>query len=836
MTVRDRQEFRNSELVLEVSSNCDPKRFDMSKYENFLDALCEDRDYQKEAIRNTLRYLLSRNYENLKDLAKENFEKNSRLQEKYGSLEEFYNHLQLSDQLSCSLDHATGTGKSYVMYGIAQIMLAEGAVDQVLILCPSTTIEAGLTDKFRNLVAEGDLKQLLPVNSSMLNPEIVNASSTIERGCICIENIHATYNNSRSAIQDSLYGKGNRTLVMNDEAHHLMSPTDRELKKWKEFLLDDKYGFKYIVNVSGTCYVKDDYFTDVIHRFSLRESIDKKFIKTIKYVVEDSSNDESVKFQKIYANHAQNKTKYNKVKPLTILVTKDIATCERLRDKLVKFLSATENISREQASRKVLIVTSAAKHQQNLQVLKTVDDPDNPVEWITSVSMLSEGWDVKNVFQIVPHEERAFNSKLLIAQVLGRGLRIPQAYLDTQPVVTVFNHDRWATNIQHLVNEVLEIERRLCSYPIDKAKDYNFEVHNIEYEREETEEVYDQEDQYQLLAKGYISYSSQSKTIEQITEYERIDSEQKDRKKTVIQLKLFEIDVVAQDVFNRLQVFDQDAGTSYSKTFTLEKIKKIINESLKRIGDSSGQVTRENRNQTLAAFGIIGRKGAKRTRFKITPKKVIELNTKAIKSSCHGVGFLRKGHTVFYDPCSAEQSEDNDKKLINDLVADLSLPRSALIKVQNSFDFKTPLNVIIAASEPERKFIQGLVDTETAKCIDGWIKSPDVGFYSIEFYWKKGTHPKQGSFNPDFFIKKGKKMFVVEIKMDGDISDENAAKLNYARDHFECLNKLVSNCHYQFNILSPNSFDSFFEHLKRNDRKPFVSLLEAALIGNLGQA
>ena len=44
------------------------------------------------------------------------------------------------------------------------------------------------------------------------------------------------------------------------------------------------------------------------------------------------------------------------------------------------------------------------------------------------VSMLTEGWDVQNVFQIVPHEERAFNSKLLIAQVLGRGLRVPDAY------------------------------------------------------------------------------------------------------------------------------------------------------------------------------------------------------------------------------------------------------------------------------------------------------------------------------------------------------------------------------------------------------------------------
>ena len=48
-----------------------------------------------------------------------------------------------------------------------------------------------------------------------------------------------------------------------------------------------------------------------------------------------------------------------------------------------------------------------------ISLSRRVDDKDNLIEWITSVSMLSEGWDVKNVFQIVPHEERAFNSKLL---------------------------------------------------------------------------------------------------------------------------------------------------------------------------------------------------------------------------------------------------------------------------------------------------------------------------------------------------------------------------------------------------------------------------------------
>jgi type III restriction enzyme len=48
-----------------------------------------------------------------------------------------------------------------------------------------------------------------------------------------------------------------------------------------------------------------------------------------------------------------------------------------------------------------LIVTSANEHKSNIPILRRVDDKDNPIEWITSVSMLSEGWDVKNVFQIV---------------------------------------------------------------------------------------------------------------------------------------------------------------------------------------------------------------------------------------------------------------------------------------------------------------------------------------------------------------------------------------------------------------------------------------------------
>ena len=826
----ERQTFQNKDLVLRVSPNYDPKRFDPNKYEAFLDALCGPREYQKEAIRETIRYFLGGEYKSLKELAEENYHNNPKLQEKYSSFEELLSSLQMPDKLSCSLDHATATGKSYVMYGIARILLAEGALDQVLVLCPSNTIEAGLTEKFRTLSADRTLKELLPADSKIANPRIINASNTIQKGDICIENIHATYINTKSAIEDSLTKKGERTLVLNDEAHHLMSPSDTALKKWKEFLLDPKYGFKFIVNVSGTCYIKDDYFTDVIHRFSLRDSIEEKFVKSIRYVAEDSSGSEDEKFQKIYDNQIENKTvKYRKVKPITILVTQNITACKRLTDKLVTFLAKKERISKEKAAEKVLIVTSANEHKSNIPILRRVDDKDNPIEWITSVSMLSEGWDVKNVFQIVPHEERAFNSKLLIAQVLGRGLRIPEVYMGSQPVVTVFNHDKWSGSIKHLVDEVLEFEKRIHSYPVEKKEDYNFELHNIRYKRAEEEVEYPQEDPYELLKKGYITYSSQAEEVEKSTTYARAVSEEEDVKKTLIKFKMYSVDDVANEVVNKLRVIDMDLGTSYSAEFGVEKVKKVIEESLKRIGGKGNVVSESNLQKTLQSFGVVYRKRAKSLRLKIEAQDLIKINTREISKNSIGVGSLRRDNTVFWDDYSMSLGEAVDRKLLKELDEDESLPRSAMKKVENKYNFKTPLNVALASYEPERRFIRGLTAEQTAQTIDAWIKSLDVGFYSIEYSWRKGEHPKQGSFNPDFFIRIGKDIVVVEIKADDDISDENKAKLRYTKEHFAKVNELQKEQQYYFKFLSPESYDLFLKSLRGKTYKDFKSELEAKL-------
>jgi len=834
MTISDKQIFKNQDLVLKVSPNIDPEKFDINKYEAFLDALCGEREYQKETIRVTLRYLLGGQYSNLKELAKENYYQKPVLQERYETLEEFYKHLQLPDKLSCTIDLATATGKSYVLYGIARIMLAEGVVDQALVLCPSNTIETGLTEKFRSLSADGTLKDLLPDSAKILNPRIINATQTIREGDICIENIHATYKRTKSAIEDSLVGKGKKTLVLNDEVHHMANPPARDIaiKKWKEFLLDTKYNFRYIVGDSGTCYVDNDYFADVIYRFSLRDSIEEKFVKTIDYVAEDISHSKEEKFQKIYDNHIQNKmVKYRLIKPLTILVTKDISACKRLREDLIEFLADKERISKEAASNKVLIVTSANEHKDNIPKLKDVDDKDNPIEWITSVSMLSEGWDVQNVCQIVPHEERAFNSKLLIAQVLGRGLRIPPEYKGEQPVVTVFNHDKWSSSIKHLVNEVLEIEKRIHSYVIPKDRNYNFQIHNIDYKKSEEIVETPKVTEYNF-SKGFISLSSQAPQIEEETTYERAVTEARSAKKTLIEFKMYAIEEVAQIVHNRYKSWDMDEGTNYAQSYPFDKILTIIKNSLKKIGEKDNLISQENRQKILQAFGVVKRKRSKSLRYKIEAENLFSIDTAKIKKNSLGIGALKRDSSVFYDDYSLKIGEDDDKKLLKEIIEmfeDGQLHSASLIKIENTFNFKTPLNIVFVSYKPEREFIKKLVNEENAKKIDAWIKSLDVGFYSVEYSWRKGEHPKQGSFNPDFFIKIGRDILVVEIKMDTDISNENRAKLRYAREHFKRVNKLQSKYKYYFKFLSPSSYDIFFQDLRDGKYKKFKSKIEAEL-------
>lgn len=275
-----------------------------------------------------------------------------------------------------------------------------------------------------------------------------------------------------------------------------------------------------------------------------------------------------------------------------------------------------------------------------------------------------------------------------------------------------------------------------------------------------------------------------------------------------------------------------DEGTNYAQNYPSDKILAIVKNSLRKIGEEGNSVSQENKQKILQAFGVVRRKGSKSLRYKTEAENLLVVNTGDIKKNHLGIGALRRDGSIFYDDYSLTNGEDDDKKLLEEIIdmfEDGQLHSASLIKVGNTFNFKTPLNIVFASYKPERDFIKRLVRDENAKKIDAWIKSLDVGFYSVEYSWRKGEHPKQGSFNPDFFMKIGRGILVVEIKADTDISSENWAKLRYAREHFDRLNNLQSEYQYHFKFLSPSSYDLFFHDLREGKYKMFKSKIEAEL-------
>lgn len=840
MTMQDIKTYKQKDLVLIANQNYDPTRLDLGAWDSFLDALCVDREYQKEAIKHAVIFLASGRYVTTQDLVDENYNKNPELQEKYPTLSDYHHHLQLPNKLFANIDLATGAGKSYVIYGVAQIMLGLGLVDKVLVLCPSLTIEDGLMEKFEGLSGNARIKKSIPANALYKNPSIVDANITVKNGSICVENIHAVYETTGSSIKDSFQGQGERVLVLNDESHHIFNKiagntTEAQgLKRWKEFLLNSNFNFKYILGFTGTAYHDNEYFNDIIYRYSLREAIEDRIVKNIEYVQKDDSSGTDEKFQKIYQNHKENIDKYPKIKPLSILITKDISRAKSLMEDLVDFLEKKEGRSRESIEEKVLIVTSHNDHKGNLSKLKTVDDRENPAEWIVSVSMLTEGWDVKNVFQIVPWEDKAFNSKLLIAQVLGRGLRLPEAYTTPQPKVIVFNHDAWSRGIKALVDEVLEIETRIISEVVkngDRSK-YHFDVYNLDYTKEEVEVEHKPNPvvNYSRIEKEGIVLESQSTKIEKGTLYESIGGSVVREKNYVIEYNTYSVQETVDRIYEEFEIRDWEGRVlklgeeqyTQNNLPPKEKIRAIIIKSMRVRGIKGDRIIEKNFNKILNSFATLLRKKSKTVIPQLKVNDPVVISTKNIIRESSGIGNFRRGFSLFYtNNWEKEILDDEQRNIMQKLKEDESFPKSA-DKEQNEFLFKTPVNVVFSNAEPERKFIENLCKKDIAEKIDAWLKSRDRGFYGIEYSWRPSNHQKIGMFNPDFFIKIIKNnteyFVVVEIKADKDDSDENKAKYKYAKEHFERLNKKLEEDNikqeYIFHFLSTEGYTTFFEYLK----------------------
>jgi len=109
------------------------------------------------------------------------------------------------------------------------------------------------------------------------------------------------------------------------------------------------------------------------------------------------------------------------VKPFMLVIARDTTHAASL----LALLESAKFYEGRYAGKVIQVDSSrtGAEEEEMITRLLAVESVDEPTEIVIHVNMLKEGWDVTNLYTIVPL--RAANARTLIEQSIGRGLRLP---------------------------------------------------------------------------------------------------------------------------------------------------------------------------------------------------------------------------------------------------------------------------------------------------------------------------------------------------------------------------------------------------------------------------
>ncbi|MFH0785902.1 MAG: DEAD/DEAH box helicase family protein [Pseudomonadota bacterium] len=136
------------------------------------------------------------------------------------------------------------------------------------------------------------------------------------------------------------------------------------------------------------------------------------------------------------------------VKPFLLVIARDTTHAGQLLT-----LIQSETFFAGHYQDKVIQVDSSRSgkdEEEMIERLLKVEATSEPTEIVIHVNMLKEGWDVTNLYTIVPL--RAANARILIEQSIGRGLRLPYGKRTGNMVVDRLNivaHDKF----QEIIDE-----------------------------------------------------------------------------------------------------------------------------------------------------------------------------------------------------------------------------------------------------------------------------------------------------------------------------------------------------------------------------------------------
>lgn len=353
------------------------------------------------------------------------------------------------DFISLTFALATGVGKTRLMGAFITYLYTNYGIKNFLVVAPGTTIYEKLKSDLGN---PDNPKYVFKGLGCFNNPPKIIADDDYANKNISLfdseVNIYV-YNIGKFDKEKTKMKAFNEFLGMSfyeklaemkdlviimDESHHYRADKGMTAINELKPILGLELTATPIVNIKN----KQVPFKNVVYEYPLSEAIKDGYTR-VPFALTRTDIDfyhfgddqldklmlnDGIKYHELIKNKLINYAKVNKrqvVKPFMLVVCKDTEHAKKIEEYIKS--NDFENGKYKNKTIKIESKMSGVETEVNTKLLLEVEKVDNPVEIVIHVNMLKEGWDVNNLYTIVPL--RTASSKILREQMIGRGLRLP---------------------------------------------------------------------------------------------------------------------------------------------------------------------------------------------------------------------------------------------------------------------------------------------------------------------------------------------------------------------------------------------------------------------------
>lgn len=374
---------------------------------------------------------------------------------------------------------ATGVGKTRLMGAFIAYLNNAHGFRNFFVLAPNLTIYGKLIGDFTPNNPKYVLKG---IQEFAISPPVITTGDNFERhlasggslfpttiNIFNISKINSEVRGGRSpkmrsfreeigeSYFDYLAGLDDLVLIMDESHRYRASAGIRAINELKPVLGLELTATPFVESTRGPMP-----FQNVIYDYPLRRAMEDGFVKEPAVVTRENfvsagkspETIQDIKLQDGVRLHESVKVELETyarnsgeriVKPFMLIIARDTTHAAELLA-IIK----SQDFFEGRYADKVIQVDSSTKDEEVIDQLLKVEHTDNSTEIVIHVNMLKEGWDVTNLYTIVPL--RAANARTLIEQSIGRGLRLPYGKRTGVGAVDRLNivaHDRF----QEIVDE-----------------------------------------------------------------------------------------------------------------------------------------------------------------------------------------------------------------------------------------------------------------------------------------------------------------------------------------------------------------------------------------------